>query len=92
MGEGIIREFGIDMYTLLYVKLITNKDLLYSTGYSYQGYVAAWMGGESAYMYEKIPREGNGSTLQYSCLENPTDRGAWWATVHEVTKSWTRLR
>ena len=28
---------------------------------------------------------------QYSCLENPTDRGAWWATVHGVTKSWTRL-
>ena len=28
---------------------------------------------------------------QYSCLENPMDRGAWWAAVHEVTKSWTRL-
>ena len=28
----------------------------------------------------------------YSCLENPIDRGAWWATVHRVTKSWTRLR
>ena len=31
--------------------------------------------------------EGNGYPLQYSCLENPMDRGAWWATVHEVTKS-----
>ena len=30
--------------------------------------------------------EGNGNPLQYSCLENPTDRGAWWATVHGVTK------
>ena len=30
--------------------------------------------------------------LQYSCLENPTDRGAWQATVHGVTKSWTRLK
>ena len=29
--------------------------------------------------------------LQYSCLENPMDGGAWWAAVHEVTKSWTRL-
>ena len=29
--------------------------------------------------------------LQYSCLENPMDRGAWWAAVHGVTKSWTRL-
>ena len=35
--------------------------------------------------------EGNGNLLQYSCLENSTDRGAWWATIHEVTKSWTRL-
>ena len=31
------------------------------------------------------------TTLQYSCLENPMDGGAWWATVHRVTKSWTRL-
>ena len=46
-GEGIVREFGIDMYTLLYLKWITNKDLLYSTGNSAQCYVAAWMGGES---------------------------------------------
>ena len=29
---------------------------------------------------------GNGNPLQFSCLENPTDRGAWWATVHEVMK------
>ena len=33
--------------------------------------------------------EGNGNPLQYSCLENPMDRGAWWATVHGVTKSRT---
>ena len=35
--------------------------------------------------------EGNGNPLQYSCLENPMDGGAWWAKVHGVTKSWTRL-
>ena len=34
---------------------------------------------------------GNGTPLQYSCLENPMDRGAWWAAVHGVAKSWTRL-
>ena len=34
---------------------------------------------------------GNGNPLQYSCLENPMDRGAWWATVHGVTKSQTQL-
>ena len=36
-------------------------------------------------------REGNGNPLQYSCLENPMDRGAWWAAVHGVPKSWARL-
>ena len=36
-------------------------------------------------------REGNGTPLQYSCLENPMDGGAWWATVHGVAKSRTRL-
>ena len=35
----------------------------------------------------RSPGEGNGYLLQYSCLENPMDRGAWWATVHGVTKS-----
>ena len=37
------------------------------------------------------PGEGNGNPLQYSCLENPKDGGAWWATVHGVAKSPTRL-
>ena len=46
MGEGIVREFGIDMYTLLYLKWVANKDLLYSTWNSAQCYVATWMGGE----------------------------------------------
>ena len=36
-------------------------------------------------------REGNGTPLQYSCLENPMDGGAWWAAVHGVAKSWTQL-
>ena len=35
--------------------------------------------------------EGNGTPLQYSCLESPMDGGAWWAAVHGVAKSWTRL-
>ena len=39
----------------------------------------------------RSPGEGNGNPLQYSCLENPTDGGAWKATVHGVAKSWTRL-
>ena len=36
-------------------------------------------------------REGNGTPLQYSCLENPMDGGAWWAAIHGVAKSWTQL-
>ena len=39
----------------------------------------------------RSPGEGNGNPLQYSCLENPMDRGAWWATVHGVAKSRTQL-
>ena len=46
------------------------------------GSVAGW---------RRSPREGNGNPLQYSCLQNPMDRGAWRARVHEVAKSRTRL-
>ena len=40
----------------------------------------------------RSPGEGNGNPFQYSWLENPMDGGAWWATVHRVAKSLTRLR
>ena len=40
----------------------------------------------------RSPEGGHGNPLQYSCLENPMDRGAWWATVHGVTKSRTQLK
>ena len=40
----------------------------------------------------RSPGGGNGKPLQYSCLENPMDKGAGWATVHGVAKSWTRLK
>ena len=39
----------------------------------------------------RSPGEGNGNPLQYSCLENPLDRGAWWATGHRVAKNQTGL-
>ena len=39
----------------------------------------------------RSPGEGNGNPLQYSCLENPMEGGAWYASVHGVEKSWTRL-
>ena len=37
------------------------------------------------------PREGDSCSLPYSCLQNPMETGAWWATVHGVSKSWTQL-
>ena len=40
---------------------------------------------------ERSPGEGNGNPLQYSCLKNSMDRGAWQAIVHGVAKSWTQL-
>ena len=46
----------------------------------------------SATWVRKTPGGGHGYPLQYSCLKNSLDRGAWWATVHGVSKSWTRLR
>ena len=39
----------------------------------------------------RSPGGGNGNPLQYSCLENPTDRRAWWAAVPKVAKNWTRV-
>ena len=51
-----------------------------------------WLSGsEQCRRHGRSPGEGNGNPLQYSCLENPVDRGAWRATVHRVTKSQTPL-
>ena len=44
-----------------------------------------------AYTHYISNGEGNGTPLQYSCLETPMDRGAWWAAVHKSVKSWIRL-
>ena len=40
----------------------------------------------------RSPGAGHGNPCQYSCLENLMDREAWWATIHRVAKSWTRLK
>ena len=40
----------------------------------------------------RSPGGGRGNPLQYSCLENPMERGSWWAPVHRVAKSWTGLK
>ena len=56
MGEGTVMEFEMDTYTPLYLKCMTNKDILYRTWNSAQCYVAAWMGEES---------RGNGYRYRY---------------------------
>ena len=58
-----------------------------------QGREAPSLGSSSAVldMPHLNSRDSNGTPLQYSCLENPMDGGAWWAAVHRVEKSWTRL-
>ena len=132
-GEGIVRDFDMVVYTLLYLKCITNKNLLHGTWNSLS--VMCWPGCEGnleekngyIYLYDlspftlhvKLPQhcllailqlknrkfkvwgkkrkcrplsgEGNGNPLQYSCLENPRNGGAWWAAVHGVTASQARL-
>ena len=50
------------------------------------------MGSKKYNKLENITGEGNGTPLQYSCLENPRDRGAWWAAIYGVTQSRTRLK
>ena len=72
------------MYVCMYVVAQTVKNPPANTG-------AAGDGGGSSPGLGKSPGEGNGYPLHCSCLESPMDRGAWRATVHSVTKSWTRL-
>ena len=54
---------------------------------------SAWNAGDPGSIpgLGRSPGEGNGNPLQYSCLKNPMEGGAWWATVHGVAKSRTRL-
>ena len=74
-------EIGIYTYTLFILcqKWIINENVLRGT--------------ENSCLMHCIDQngEGNGTPLQYSCLENPMDGGAWWAAVHGVAKSQTRL-
>ena len=82
-------EIGFDTCTVLIlcIKLITNENLLYGTGNSMHcGDLKGKEIQKGGYIYIY---EGNGNLLQYSCLENPMDAGAWQAAVCGVTKSQT---
>ena len=97
-GEGIIREFQINMNTLLYLKWITNKALLYSTESSAQCYVADWMGGEfggewiHVYVWLShscVHLEPSRADSLHSCLTlgNPVDCRLPGSSVHGILQA-----
>ena len=92
----INQEFGINIYTLLLLyKIGKQQGPTGQQGFpgGLEGKASACNAGDLGWIpgSGRSPGEGNGTPLQYSCLENPMGRGAWSATVHGVTKSRTRL-
>ena len=100
-------DIGIDTYVYTIgtiINEITTENLLYSTGNFTQcsdltgkeiqkrGDSGISIADSLCCTAETNAREGNGNPLQCSCLENPMDGGAWQATIHGVTQSWTRLK
>ena len=83
IGNQISLSLEILFFITAYVATKEGSDGKESTCYAEDlGSIPGW---------GRSPGEGNGNPLQYSCLEDPMDRGAWWATVYGVAKSWTRL-
>ena len=83
IGNQISLSLEILFFITAYVATKEGSDGKESTCYAGDlGSIPGW---------GRSPGEGNGNLLQYSCLEDPMDRGAWWATVYGVAKSWTRL-
>ena len=75
-----------DIFVLLKISLNVEETSLVAQMVKAAAYNAGDLG--SIPGLERSPGEGNGYPLQYPCLGNPMDRGAWWATLH-VAKSWT---
>ena len=73
------------LLTMLYLKVTLHDGLKVKASACNEGDLGSILGSG------RSPGEGNGNPLQYSCLENPMDWGAWWDTVHRVAKSQTRL-
>ena len=83
IGNQISLSLEILFFITAYVATKEGSDGKESTCYAEDlGSIPGW---------GRSPGEGNGNPLQYSCLEDPMDRGAWWATVYGVAKSWTWL-
>ena len=72
---------------------ITKEQLLLWKKFIPSGKESACQGGDAGSIpgSGRSPEEGKDNPRQYSCLRNPMDRGAWWATIHMVAKGWTQL-
>ena len=90
----------MDLENIMLSKISQTKKILYNITYVLVSFLGGSDGKESACNVGdpgSIPKsgrpagEGNGNPFEYSCLKNPRDRGAWWATVHGAQKSQTRL-
>ena len=90
-GKVICRNHSHALISLLLFS--KSQYLPYPWGFSggSEGKASAYNAGDlgSILGWGRSPGKGNGNPLQYSCLKNPIDGGAWWATVHGVAKSWT---
>ena len=91
--DGITDSMDVTLSELWEIVNIVNSSV-------YKGFPGGLDGKESACntgdlgsisALERCPGGGNAKPVQYSCLENPMDRGAWWATIHGVVNSQTRL-
>ena len=96
MADSLLTELPAKPLTLLIKLLILTvfgPQLCTRMGFpgSSDGKASAYNAGDLGLIpgLGRSPGEGNDNPLQYSCLENSMDGGAWWVTVHGVTKSWT---
>ena len=88
-------EEGIDIYTILRIKYIPSKNLASQVALGVKNLATGAGDLRDTGLIPgrgRTPGGGRGNPLQYSCLENPTDRGAWRATVHGVAQNQTRLK
>ena len=96
-GKAQSQWWRVTFFFLLDFNLRVAYRLLYGLSQSLSGKEFAYNAGDardtgSIPQLGRSPGGGHGNLLQYSCLENPMDRGAWWATVYGVAQSQTRLK
>jgi len=85
--EENVSQAGTDSFLSLYLMVWTSQMVLVVKNLPANAGDVRETGSISG--LERSPAGGHGNPLHYSCLENPMERGAWWATVHRIAKSWT---